>query len=217
MTRLTAIIITVVLFPFETALALQDDRAAKILDDFSARIDSAPSVKLDFTFIISSLRDDAQEEFTGTIVMKGNKYRLETMEMISWDDGKSVYTFMPDVKELIISDPDEDGGILANPVNLFSIYDEEFRYRLIGETRQSGKILYEIDLHPLDLDRDFHTIKLFIDKGARFLYSAVIAAKDGTRYTFLVDDYDTGKQLPEDFFTYSKDKYQGVEVIDMRW
>ncbi len=217
MIRLIAIIITAVMFPVEATSALQDDRAAKILNDFSSRIDAAPSVKLDFTFIVSSLRDDAQEEFTGTIVMKGSKYRLETMEMVSWFDGTSVYTLMPDVKELIISDPDEDGGIMANPVNLFSIYDEEFRYRFIGEARQSGKVLYEIDLHPLDLDRDFHTVKLFIDKESLFLYSAVIAAKDGTRYTFLVNDYDTRKQLPEDFFTYSKEKYQDVEIIDMRW
>ncbi len=217
MKRQVSIIMMAILFSPAIIAAPQDDRAAEILDNFSEVINSAPSVLIDFTFIVSSLRDDTQEEFSGNMVMKGSKYRLETMEMVSWFDGTSVYTYMPDVDEIIISDPDNNGGIFANPVNIFKIYQEEFRYRLIGESRHDGRVLYEIDLHPLDLDQEFHTVKLFIEKDGNFLHSAVIAAKDGTRYTLLVNKYDTEQQLPPDFFAFSEDDYPGVEIIDMRW
>ncbi len=217
MRKLLAFIITVLLFNPALSGVKQDEKAAEILDGLSALINSAPSVKIEFTFLVSDLKDGMTEEIEGTIVMQDSKYRLETMEMVSWFDGSSVYTYMADVNELIISDHDETGDILSNPVNLFSIYREEFRYRLIGETSQSGKTLYEVDLHPLDLDQAYHTIKLFVEKDKKSLHSAVVAAKDGSRYTLLVEKFDDRHDLPDDFFSFRRDDYPGVEVIDMRW
>ncbi|TVR71010.1 MAG: outer membrane lipoprotein carrier protein LolA [Marinilabiliales bacterium] len=217
MRKLISFIITILLLNPPLTGVTQDEKAAEILDGLSDLMNSAPSVKIDFTFIITDLKDGMTEEIEGNIVMKDNKYRLETMEMVSWFDGSSVYTYMPDVNELMISDNAETEDILSNPVNLFSIYREKFRYRLIGETSQSGKTLYEVDLHPLDLDQAYHTIKLFIEKDKKSLHSAVVAAKDGSRYTLLVDKFDDRHDLPDDFFSFTKDDYPGVEVIDMRW
>lgn len=217
MRRLIAFIITVLLFNPPLTGVTQDEKAAEILDGLSALINSAPSVKIDFTFIVSDLKDGMREEIEGTLVMQNSKYRLETMDMVSWFDGSYVYTYMPDVNELMIRDNAETEDILSNPVNLFSIYKEEFRYRLIGETSQSGKTLYEIDLHPLDLDQAYHTVKLFVEKDKKRLHSAVIAAKDGSRYTLLIDKFDDRHDLPDDFFSFTRDDYPGVEVIDMRW
>jgi hypothetical protein len=56
-----------------------------------------------------------------------------------WFDGNSMYTYMPEVNEVIISDPDEDGGLMSNPTELFTIYHEEFRYRLQNEITRNGK------------------------------------------------------------------------------
>jgi hypothetical protein len=39
----------------------------------------------------------------------------------SWFDGRSIYTYMPDVNEVMISDPDEgEGGLMSNPAKLFT-------------------------------------------------------------------------------------------------
>ncbi len=198
--------------------AQKDERAGKILEDFSAQTLSAPSVVLDFTIIMSSMKDEIIDQFDGELTIKDEKYRLKIMGTETWFDGKSIFTYMPDVNEVMISDPDEEeGGLMSNPAKLFTMYDEEFKYRLVGEINESGYRLYEIDLHPVDLDRDFHTVKLFIGRNSNFLHSAVIAGKDGNRYTFIVNSYDKTKTLPESYFVFNESDHPGVEVIDMRW
>lgn len=195
----------------------QDDRAGKILDRLSGQTISAPSVAIDFTFTVSNLRDDFMEEYDGRMTLKGEKYRISIIGMESWFDGTSIYTYMSDVNEIMISDPDEEGGLMSNPAKLFTIYREEFRYRLIGETIHSGTNLYEIDLHPIDLSHDFHTVKLFIDRDKYFLHSAVVSGKDGNRYTFMVHNYDNRREVPDSYFVFRKEDYPEVEIIDLRW
>ncbi len=77
--------------------AQKDERAAKILGDFSGQTLSAPSVALDFTIIMSSLRDEVIDEFDGELTIKGEKYRLKVMGAETWFDGRSIYTYMPEV------------------------------------------------------------------------------------------------------------------------
>ncbi len=195
----------------------QDQRAREILDKLSSQTISVPSVFVDFTITISSPQDQVNEEFDGNITIKEDKYRLSIMGLEIWFDGSSIYTYMPDVNEVMISDPDENGGFLSNPSELFTIYPEQFRYRFIGETTHDGNRLYEIDLHPLDLDQDFHTVKLYIDRQSNFIHSAVVAAKDGNRYIVEVNNYNNTRQVPDSYFIFNEDDYPGVEVIDMRW
>ncbi len=218
MNKLTLISILILLLYSVNLNAQNDERAGKILKKFSEKTITAPSVILDFSIIMSSLKDEIIDQFDGSLTLKNEKYRLTVMGMETWFDGKSIYTYMPDVNEVMISDPDEeDGGLMSNPAKLFTMYDKEFRYRLVGEINKSGDILYEIDLYPVDREQDFHTVKLFIDKNSNFLHSAIIAGKDGNRYTFIVDGYDMTQRLPEAYFVFNESDHPGVDVIDMRW
>jgi outer membrane lipoprotein carrier protein len=196
----------------------QDNRAKEILDKLAEQTTSAPSVFVDFSISISSIRDGAGgDEFDGEITIKGNQYRLSIMDVEIWFDGNSMYTYMPEVNEVIISDPEEGGGLMSNPAELFTMYHEEFRYRLIDQITRNGKSLYEIDLHPIDLDHDFHTVKLFIDRATGFIHSAVMAGKDGNRYLLEVNRFDNKQRVPDSYFVFDKSDYPGVEIIDMRW
>ncbi len=215
--KFTGLIILIILSLNSRLNAIQDEKARKILDELSEQTMSAPSVSIDFTITMTSLRDEISEEFEGKVTMKGEKYRLVIMGTESWFDGSSIFTYMPDINEVIISDPDEDGGLLSNPTRLFTMYHEEFKYKLAGETTLAGKRLYEVDLHPLDLDHTFHTVKLYIERSNNFLHSAVIAGKDGNRYTFTVNTFNNTNQVPDSYFVFNESNYPGIEVIDMRW
>lgn len=197
--------------------AQQDEKAGDIIDKFSEFTTSGSAVSVDFTITMTSLKDDISEEYDGNLILRGNNYKLNIMETETWFDGNSMYTYMPDIEEVMISDPVEDGGIMSNPTQLFSIYHEEFNYRLLGEITRNGRRLYEIDLHPVDRDHNFHTVKLFINKDDYFMNSAVIAGKDGNRYTVMVTDYDDSIEVSDSYFTFDESDYPGVEVIDMRW
>lgn len=197
--------------------AQQDEKARDIINKFSEFTTLGSAVSVDFTITMTSLRDNINEEYEGNIILRGNNYKLIIMETETWFDGNSMYTYIPDIEEVMISDPVEDGGIMSDPTQLFSIYHEEFNYRLLGEITRDGKRLYEIDLHPVDRDHSFHTVKLFINKDDYFMNSAVIAGKDGNRYTITITDYDDSIEVSDSYFTFNESDYPGVEVIDMRW
>ncbi len=215
--KFTALVLLTVFFISNILNGQQDDKAGKILDGLSERIKSSPSVSIDFTIIMSAMQDEFSEEYDGKLNMKGDQYKLNVMGLETWFDGTSTYTYMPDVNEVIISDPDEDGGLLSNPAEIFNLYHDEFNYRLVEELTLEGKRLYEIDLHPRDRSHSFHTVKLFINQQDNLLHSAVIAGKDGNRYTLIVNDMDNTGNLPDSFFVFNKSDYPGLEVIDMRW
>jgi outer membrane lipoprotein-sorting protein len=215
--KITGLVLMILISCNLLVSANQDEKAREILDKLARQTTSAPSLVVDFTVSMTSQQDDVSEEFDGKITMKGKKYRLTIMGTEIWFDGKSMYTYLPDVNEVIISDPDEEGGLMSNPAELFSIYHEEFRYRLRGETTSNGRSLFEIDLHPIDLDQDFHTVKLFVDKANSFIHSAVIAGKDGNRYTMTVNDFNNTRQVADSYFEFDKSKFPGIEIIDMRW
>lgn len=215
--KITSLVIMMLISCNYLVSAHQDEKAREILDKLAGQTTSAPSLFVDFIFSMTSQKDDISEEFDGKITIKGNKYRLSIMGTEIWFDGKAMYTYLPDVNEVIISDPDEEGGLMSNPAELFTLYHEEFRYRLRGETTSNGRSLFEIDLHPLDLDQDFHTVKLFVDRDNSFIHSAVIAGKDGNRYMLTVNDFNNTRQVADSYFVFDKSKFPGIEIIDMRW
>jgi outer membrane lipoprotein carrier protein len=215
--NVTGLVIMILISCGNLVSAHQDEKAREILDKLAGHTRSSPSLFVDFTFSMTSQKDDISEEFDGQITMKGNKYRLSIMNTEIWFDGESMYTYLPDVNEVIISEPDEDGGLMSNPAELFSIYHEEFRYSMQGETTGDGKSLYEIDLHPIDLEQDFHTVKLFVDRKNSFIHSAIIAGKDGNRYMLTVNNFNNTRQVADSYFVFDKSKFPGIEIIDMRW
>lgn len=211
------ILIIISLFTVYPAInAQQDEKAGEIIERFVEKINSSPSVSVGFTISIAS--DNFSDEFDGQMVMKGEKYRMEVMGTETWFDGATTYTYMPDANEVMISEPDvEEEGLISNPTRIFSLYREEFNYRLIGEVSRDGKTLYELELQPQEPDMNFQKVHLFIDSADNFLHSAMVAGNDGNVYTFQVNSFDTTKQVPESYFTFDKEDYPGVEEIDMRW
>lgn len=215
--KFTTLAMITMFFISNSLTGQQDEKAGNILDQLSEKISSAPSVSIDFSIIISVTQDEFSDEYDGEVKMKGNKYKLNIMGMESWFDGSSTYTYMPDANEVIISDPDEDGGLMSNPTEIFTLYHEEFNYRLANELTMEGKKLFEIDLYPLDRNHNFHTVKLFINQDDYLLHSAVIASKDGNRYTLIVNDLDNSSNIPDSFFVFNESDYPDLEIIDMRW
>lgn len=206
-------------FFFATNVAAQQDpEAAAILEKLSEKTRSASGIMIDFSVKLEDRQRSVTDSFEGSILMHGEKYKLELFDTETYFDGKTVFTFLKDVNEVMISDPEEDKvSIFSNPMTIMTLYEQNFRFRLRGEISSQGRTLYEIDLHPEERDVEFHTIKLFIDKEKIQIDSAVISGKDGTIYTLKVDNFVEGVDVTDMDFTFDPEKHPGVEVIDLRW
>jgi outer membrane lipoprotein-sorting protein len=199
------------------AFAQQNDPSAKkILDQVSNKFKSFKAVQSTFTLQIEDARGKVQGVKTGTVYMKGPKYRVNITGQEIYSDGKSVWTYDKGANEVTITQVDPSGTSIT-PQKLFtSFYDKDFLYKLNGEKKIGNRTLQEIEMTPVDKTKAFHKVYLLIDKKAQTIYSTKVLEKNGNVYSYTVNTLNGKSPVPDDVFVFNKAKYPGVEEVDLR-
>lgn len=205
----------------DPSMAGQDPAARKILDKLASQAQADYPVKVSFDYTYESLPDNQHNTEHGTLVLQQDKFRLSVGESDVFCDGKTMWNHMESVNEVYISDPEENNAddefFLSNPSDLFTFYQEDFKYRLTRELSYEGNDYYEIDLFPNDLNKPYHTIKLLISKKDHQLFSAQALGKQGNNHTVVLKNYQKKVSVTEDTFVFDPSLHPGVEVVDTRF
>lgn len=196
--------------------AQEEEKAKEILSQVSTKTQAYPSIVADFSFSMENLQEDISEIYDGSIILKGNKYKVSLMDVDTYYDGQVLYTHMIDAEEVNITEPDPDDEETLNPATIFNIYQEGYKFHYVGDGTAEGKPCYEIDLYPENRDKPFSRIKLLIFKDDLKLYSFRQVGKDGNNYTVIVKNMVTNKQIDDKAFIFDSATHPDVDVIDMR-
>jgi outer membrane lipoprotein-sorting protein len=199
-------------------LAQQDQKAKEILDKVTQTTQAYKSIEATFSFEMENKTRNVKEINTGSIILKGNKYKVHLNELgvEVYSDGKNIWTYMAEANEVSISGFNNDDEDMMDPAKVFTIYQNGFDYKLVGEELQNGKSMYSIDLFPQDKNNNYSQIRVHIDKTKMLINSAIMKGKDGNTYTVKVDQFKTDKPYNDSFFVFDTSKHPNVEVIDMR-
>ncbi len=198
--------------------AQQDSKAKEILDKLSSLTKSHKVIQTNFEIEYKNINDNTQNSSKGSITMMGEKYRLNFMGTESFFDGKILWNYIPEVKEVNISEPEpDDEDIFSNPRKLFTIYESDYKYQFIDNITEKGVNYSIVDLYPNNIDEEYSRIRLTINIDDYFLSSATIFGKEGSHYIISINSYKTNFNFDDSYFTFNKSKYPDVEVIDMRW
>lgn len=84
-----------------------------ILSSFLTNLETK-TLQSDFTITVAE-EVNAPMNFPGGIIMQGNKFRLEMMEIEAAYDGKTMYMYSSETDELTLSNPTEQELLEANP------------------------------------------------------------------------------------------------------
>lgn len=210
--------LTLLLLSYQIIFAQQNPEAKKILDALSEKTKSHKVIETDFTVTFTNVKENIKNTSEGKIIIKGDKYKLKFMGTESFYDGKTLWSYLPDVNEVNITEPaPDDEDIFNNPKRLFTIYEEDYKYQLIESLTKDGKNYSLVDLYPIDLEEEYTRIRLQINTSDFHLASATIFGKDGSNYTISIDKYNTNTNVEDSNFTFNEDKYPKIEVIDMRF
>jgi outer membrane lipoprotein carrier protein len=193
-----------------------DPEAKKVLDAVSSKFKTYKTPQATFTYKVENAQGKAMSTKKGTVIMKGNKYRVSIPGMEIFSDGKTNWNLDQSANEVTIKDVDAGAGEIS-PQKLFTnFYDKDFLYKLNGEKKEAGKTLQEIELTPTNKNRPYHKVYLLIDKATKTFYSARILEKNGTRYSYTINSFKPGAAVSDAEFVFNKAKYPGVEVVDLR-
>ena len=103
-------------------VSAQDAKAKTILDKVSAINKEYKSIKAEFTYSMDNEEEDIHEVSDGSIILQGNKYKLNLLGSDIYFDGTTQYTHIIDAEEVSIKEPDEDEDEALNPAkNIFDL------------------------------------------------------------------------------------------------
>jgi outer membrane lipoprotein carrier protein len=195
----------------------QDPAAREILDKVSAKTKSMKSIQAVFELVIEDRKENTKNTSTGNLVIKQNKYKINSEGSTIYYNGTTMWTYMSKNNEVTITEPDnKSGDFMSNPAVFFTSYNRDFKYRYVRETTVNGSRCHEIDLFPKNLDQPYSRIKIFI--GVKSELPEIISSigKDGVDYTIYLKNMALDSEIADATFTFDMAKYKKVEVVDMR-
>lgn len=195
----------------------KNDPAAKaILDAVSAKFKTLKSPQASFTYKVENAQGKALSTKKGSVVMKGNKFKvsMDGMEIIS--DGKTVWNYDKSAKEVTVNNVDANPNAMSPQKMFTNFYDKDFYYKLNGDRKEGGKTIQEIELTPTDKTRPYHKVYVWVDKAAKTIFSAKFLEKSGGRYSYTISNLKSTTSASDGEFAFNKAKYPGVEVVDLR-
>lgn len=190
--------------------------AKEILDKVSQKTKSYSTINLTYSLVHSS-PDGANDKTTGTMLMKGKKYKLSILDNVLYCDGTTLWTHMVEEKEVVVSKADNNDSGMLNPSTVLTMYEKGFKYKFIQDRFEGSRAIYVIDLYPENVEKsEYSKVRLSIDKDKSQLWKAEYFAKDGNKYTITVNTFKVNEQIPDASFVFDKAKNPGVKVIDER-
>ena len=190
--------------------------AKEILDKVSQKTKSYSTINLTYSLVHTS-PDGANDKTTGTMLMKGKKYKLSILDNVLYCDGTTLWTHMVEEKEVVVSKADNDDSGMLNPSTVLTMYEKGFKYKFIQDRFEGSRAIYVIDLYPENVEKsEYSKVRLSIDKDKSQLWKAEYFAKDGNKYTITVNTFKVNEQITDASFVFDKAKNPGVKVIDER-
>ena len=191
-----------------------DKKSNEILDKLTTRTESYKTIEVEFVYKMENTDAGIDEQTEGTLIVEGDKYRLNIAGQTVISDGKTLWTYIADAEEVQINSL-EDSEESISPNKLLSSYNEEYRSKFIKEEFTYGTTAYIIDLTPIE-GKSYYKVRLIIDKEKDQLLEATILDKNGSTYSYVIRKFIPNVEMPESTFTFNKAEFPDADVIDMR-
>ena len=213
MKKLITILIGIVVA--HASLAQYDPKALEILEAMSKKYKAIPSFEVNFTQSLTNESAGVKDEIKAKFTVKGEKYKLELAEQQVYNNGTTVWTYLPASKEVNVDNFDAKSEDLT-PSKMFEMYKKGFKYLLLGEKNEGGVLCDEVDLVPEKKDAQYFKIKMMISKKDKSVQSWTEFDRSGNRYKNTIIKFIPNVKVDDAFFAFDPKKFPGVEVIDLR-
>ncbi|MBO4281877.1 MAG: outer membrane lipoprotein carrier protein LolA [Bacteroidales bacterium] len=191
------------------------DESQAILKKMQQQLTALQSAKISFT-LQSAKEGKNLGSIQGKLWVQGKAYKLSVPKQTIYCDGRTVWNYLPENREVSVSPYEESDEILSiNPIQLISTYDKFYRSAFIKEVAEKGVVVQVIDLYPKQ-GQSFFKIRLVIRKDKLLPLRASVHEKDGTIDTYYFDQIVYNPSISGGFFTFDPAKHPGVDIIDLR-
>lgn len=205
-TILTTLTLFITLFSYG-----QDKRAEDILSQMSKKYQAIKTFNASFTY-----GADGRRPTSGSVIANGTKFKLKMAGQEIMNNNEVIYTFMPDVNEVNITnfDPGEDN--MLSPSNIYNIYKKGYKYTFKGESKAGNQVFETVELVPTKKSSSVSKIQIKVNKRDKSIKSWKIWDDRGRATNFNITKFIPNVSAPASLFTFDAKKHPGVEVVDLR-
>ena len=173
------------------------------------QVKSHKNVEMAFTYQISPDGKNYSDTQEGHAWLQSNAYKIEMAEQQSISDGTTIWTYLVDDEEVMVSDATE--GEDNTPLKLLTSLDKNYVATLTNIDNQ-GNATIEL----ANPKGQYKRVTLKMNAMKAELKSADVYLEDGTKVAVTVKEMKYDQNLDDKFFTFDTKKHPNVEVIDMR-
>lgn len=179
-------------------------KARQILDKTASIVNNKDGASASF-----KISGETTGTVSGTIAIKGNKFRATTPEASVWYNGKTQWTYMKDNEEVNVSNPTEAQQAKMNPYTFITLYKKGYTLEM---TNVKGN--YQIHLTAQNKSRAIQEMYITVNSKT-YLPTTVKMKTKGKWTTVAISNFKAVKQSDASFTFNSKD-FPEAEVIDLR-
>ena len=196
----------------------QDPKAKTILADVSKTTKSYKTISADVVYTeLDKDKKPISKPQTWKITTKGDKFRIEIPGTTIVSDGKTLWNYNKDAKEVTIKnfDPESDD---QNPSKMFTMYENGYKFKYDKEEKVGTVTCHSIDLYPAvkPEKKKFHTIKLYTDKNKKQVVKLKMMMRDGGTQTYDVKALKPNVELADAQFTFDTKGLKPDQINDER-
>jgi outer membrane lipoprotein-sorting protein len=212
--KLIVLTLTLTLWGY-SSFSQEYKNADKLLEDVINKISGYKNFKADLSYTMVNNEMDINEKKTGKIFVSGDKYRIEMPGQIIITDGKTLWTYLEDSQEVMVSSV-EDNGESISPTKILTSYNKDYSAKFSSDPKYKKGVLRLINLKPGDKGKNFDKMSVVINEKKLDLESFSVYDKNGNVFTYNILNIQPNVNLPEDTFVFDPKKHPDVEVVDMR-
>jgi outer membrane lipoprotein carrier protein len=182
-----------------------------IAQRLNAKYETLETLRAQFTQTMSSQFSDIREKQSGTLVLSGENYRLETGDETYARRGNDVWRYSRSENQVILSDVFDDDGSLSVS-DLFFRYDELFRVTNVRSEQIEGAKHFRLTLQPKQEGAFFNEVTLWMRDRDDIVTRLHMVDLNGTIMEFRLRDVQLNPALSANAF----DPPSGARVVDLR-
>ena len=152
--------------------------------------------------------------FSGTIILKGGMYNLESDLIRAWFDGKTLWTILTGSEEINMSEPTEEELQTINPLYFINLYKLGFNLTC-DKMDYNGTPSFLVKLHPTDASNPIAEMSVIVSQSTKLPLS-IRMKKGNDWFRIRISACELNLKFDDNFFRFDQGLFPSYDVIDLR-
>ena len=205
--------IAVAVFSLTLASPALAQTNALSLSDVQEAYDDLEGLRASFTQLISSDFAGDTTRVEGTVLLSGNKYRVQTPDQTVITNGETTWIYTPADSQVVINDAGNE-ATQVTPKTFLTASSERYRITESQSVTRAGAPHQKLAVTATDSTSRFEAAVLWVRQADRVVTRMQATDRNGSTLDLRLGDITVNPTLEDSSFAFSPPN--GVEVVDLR-